>query len=475
MFELEKNLFYNSNTMSEGFLWIGLDKVDVTPSYPVRLGGYFNERISTGVLDRLYLRLAALSDGESRFLFLQLDNCAVPSKDAEDIRREIARRSEYQKHEIMLFTSHIHTGPDLVGFFGLPREEKYLGELKKTVVETAVRLRPHQPVSISMARAIYEGLAFNRRWVMKDGRVVTNPPKKSPQRLRPEGAVDREVNTIVFKDGQGRFQAVFVNISNHTDAIGGNMISADWPGVMERRLNEWLGTNIPVFLFLAPQGNINHLEFEDERLQSDYQEAERLGRAYAEIVAKSLGDLEPVSLAENPGNQGNLEAREILLRIPPREIPAEEMENARRILSQSEPEQKEKGSSLTAEDLARGDPVVERLFARDLIRFAETRPETYEVPLQAARLGKVAFAAIPGEPFVEIGLELKASPQFKLVFPVALANGYFGYIPLWENFGRGGYETRTGSASCLSKDAADRILAAFRSLLAFSTSGQLSL
>ncbi len=34
-------------------------KVDITPAYPVSLLGYFNDRVSTGVLDPLYCRLAA--------------------------------------------------------------------------------------------------------------------------------------------------------------------------------------------------------------------------------------------------------------------------------------------------------------------------------------------------------------------------------------------------------------------------------
>lgn len=447
---------------------VGFEKIDVTPSYPVRLGGYFNERISEGVLDPLYLRLAALADGGGRFLFLQLDNCAIPTPEAEDIRRRIAERTEYQKHEIMILTSHIHTGPDLVGFFGLPRDERYLEEIKRTAVEAAARLELSCRASISTARATYDGLAFNRRWVMKDGRVVTNPPKKSPERLRPEGAVDREANSLVFKDEAGRMLAVFVNISNHTDTIGGNLISADWPGVMERRLNDALGTAIPVFLFLAPQGNINHLEFDDERPQSSYEEAERIGRAYAGIVAVSMRALEPMRLVGERFNPARkIEAREIILRIPPRNISVSEIESARMLLSRKEGEEKEAGRSLTAEDLAKGDPTVERLFARELVRFAATRPDTYEVPLQAVRLGRVAFAAIPGEPFVEVGLDLKSTPGFNPVFPVALANGYFGYIPRKENFGCGGYETRTGPASCLSEDAADRILSAFRSLLAF--------
>jgi neutral ceramidase len=433
-------------------------KVDITPGYPVRLAGYFNERVSAGVLDSLYLRLAALAVGDRRLLFVQVDSCAIPTGDADEIRSEIARSGRFRKPEIMLFTSHIHTGPDLVGFFGLKRDERYLAALKKRIVEATAPLEPTDESFVSVARATYEGLAFNRRWWMKDGTVVTNPPKKSPERLKPEGAVDREANSIVFRDDRGGLQALFVSISNHTDTVGGTKITADWPGFMERRLNGRLGTDIPVFPFLAPQGNINHLEFESLRPQTNYKEAERLGRAYAEVVAASLQEARPMPVER-------IEARETIAGIPSREISEAELRGAREVLERAGPSASGGGRDLTAEDLAKGNIAVEALFARELLRFAETKPAEYRVPLQALKLGGVAFAAIPGEPFVEVGLALKAVKGHELVFPVALANGYFGYIPLGENFGRGGYETRPGAANCLTIDAADRLLAALRSLL----------
>jgi hypothetical protein len=433
-------------------------KVDISPPYPVRLAGYFNERISDGVLDPLHMRLAALELGEARLLFIQVDSCAIPPADADEIRSEITRRSPFQKSEIMLFVSHIHTGPDLEGFFGLARDERYLADLKKWIVSEAASLRPRETTRISLAGASYEGLAYNRRWWMKDGTVVTNPPKRSPERVKPEGPVDREANTVAFRHAGGRLQALFVNISNHTDTVGGTKISADWPGFMERRLNERLGGDFPVFPFIAPQGNINHLEFDSPRPQTSYEEARRLGRAYAEIVAASL----PAAL---PAPVERLEAREIVTAIPSREIAEEELRDARQILERVGASGPGPGRDLTAEDLAKGDLAVEALFARELLHFAGTKPPEYQVPLQTFKLGPVAFAAIPGEPFVEVGLALKGVKGYELVFPVAVANGYFGYIPLRENFGRGGYETRPGAASYLSTDAADRILDALRKLL----------
>jgi neutral ceramidase len=450
--------------MSGGIL-AEFKKVDITPGYPVRLAGYFNERVSTGILDPLHMRMAALKRGDRHLVFIQLDNCAIKTEDADEIRLAIARRAPFQKHEIMLFTSHIHTGPDLVGFFGLKRDERYLEELKKRVIAEAEALIPKEKCFISIARTNYEGLSFNRRWYMKDGTVVTNPPKKSPEKREPEGAVDRTANSIIFKNESGALQAVFVNISNHTDSIGGSQISADWPGLMEKYLNERLGTRIPVFPFLAPQGNINHLEFEDLRPQSSYDEAKKLGRAYAEIIARSLSASRAIDPEKLSDTAAKFEAQEIILYIPSREISMAELERAKEILAGFGEEGESAAKDLTAENLAKGDPAVERLFARDLLRFAETKPRNYELPLQVFKLANIAFAAIPGEPFVEIGLALKKIPRYDLIFPVALANGYFGYIPLKENFGRGGYEVRPGAASQLCIEAADRILSAFRSLL----------
>jgi len=144
--------------------------------------------------------------------------------------------------------------------------------------------------------------------------------------------------------------------------------------------------------------------------------------------------------------------------MPGIEISAAELDRAREIVSR--PVAATDGHDLTAEDIFAGDPSVERIFAQVLLDLAAGRPEAYNVPLQLFRVGGVGFFAIPGEPFVEIGLALKALPGFDLAVPVGLANGYFGYIALRENFARGGYEVKPGPA-LLCRGAADRILEAF--------------
>jgi hypothetical protein len=225
---------------------------------------------------------------------------------------------------------------------------------------------------------------------------------------------------------------------------------------MERRLNRELKSGCPVITLLAPQGNINHFEFDNPSAQTGYREAERIGGAYAELVRSSLRGAREIEVTR-------IESVATDVDIPPREFSEEELERAReRVRVLSAPEIKK---DLTAEDLANGDPFVERIFARELLDFSACRPASYTVSLQVLTLGGIALCAVPGEPFAEVGLELKKAEGWEMVVPVALANGYYGYIPLRESFERGGYEVRPSPLNCLGRDAASIMLEAFTRML----------
>jgi len=188
-------------------------KVDITPKEPVSLAGYFNQRISEGVLDPLFLRLGLVRGEGASLLFVQVDTCAILIEDVEDMRRKISEAAAVPPSNIMIFASHVHNAPDLVGFFGLPRENGYLAALKDRVALEAASLKDLRPVAMRFGKVAYEGLSYNRRWYLKDGRVATNPPKCDPSLDHPEGAVDREVGIIGFQNPQGEWMAAFVNIS----------------------------------------------------------------------------------------------------------------------------------------------------------------------------------------------------------------------------------------------------------------------
>ena len=70
-------------------------------------------------------------------------------------------------------------------------------------------------------------------------------------------------------------------------------------------------------------------------------------------------------------------------------------------------------------------------------------PETKELYVTALSVGDVVFAGIPGEPFTEVGLKIKAQSKHALTMPVCLANGCEGYYPTQDAFDEGGYEAET--------------------------------
>ena len=58
---------------------VGLASVDVTPPVGFRLSGYFHERFSTAVHDRLQARAIVFRQGEQRFAWVFCDLLGVPS------------------------------------------------------------------------------------------------------------------------------------------------------------------------------------------------------------------------------------------------------------------------------------------------------------------------------------------------------------------------------------------------------------
>ena len=70
------------------------------------------------------------------------------------------------------------------------------------------------------------------------------------------------------------------------------------------------------------------------------------------------------------------------------------------------------------------------------------REKTYEYRIQVLRLGDVAIVGLPGEPFVEAGLEIKLASPAALTLVVHLPSWPDpSYLPTARAFERGGYET----------------------------------
>jgi len=76
------------------------------------------------------------------------------------------------------------------------------------------------------------------------------------------------------------------------------------------------------------------------------------------------------------------------------------------------------------------------------------------------RLGNLALVGLPGEPFVELGLEIKARSTAPHTLVAGYANGYLGYFATPRAWEQGGYEVGLGPWSRVSAEASGRLVEA---------------
>jgi len=77
--------------------------------------------------------------------------------------------------------------------------------------------------------------------------------------------------------------------------------------------------------------------------------------------------------------------------------------------------------------------------------------------LNAIRIGSLAILFLPGEPFIDIALEIEKSSPFGHTVVVGYSENNIGYIPTEQAFCEGGYEIGPGKWSFLEKGA-DKVI-----------------
>ena len=274
---------------------------------------------------------------------------------------------------------------------------------------------------------------------MKDGSVLTNPGKLNPEIVGPESVIDPEIPFFIVKqDGMDRL--IVANISNHTDTIGDEMVSADWPGRMERAIQDHYGYDIPVMTLIGCQGNINHFNVENDFDQTNYAEACRIGKGYAASIISMLYAAKKVDADTLQIDSEEFEA-------PYVQISDEDYAAAKKITEELKDVRPSGDKDLTSEGIAAGSLYTKKVFAQRIVDcrenpITEKRIET----MKAFKIGKdICIQTIPAEAFVELGLAIKEKSPYKFTMVSGLTMGYIGYTGLPECYERGGgYETRPG-------------------------------
>jgi hypothetical protein len=252
---------------------------------------------------------------------------------------------------------------------------------------------------------------------MKDGTVGWNPGKNNPNTIRPLSPIDPEIGVVYFETRDARPILTYVNFAMHPDTTGGLKIWPDYPGVLARRLAEYKGAEMLTIFANGTCGNLNHINVQWSDRQHGPEEAARLGTILAGNVLKTYMDLKPAA-------DGPLQVRSQLVSLPLAPVTAKEVAQAREVI--------QRGSKAK---------FLEQVQAYKALDVEACQGKPWEVEVQVVALGRdLAWVALPGEVFVELGLSIKAASPFKQTHVIELANGSFGYVPHRSAYAEGNYE-----------------------------------
>ena len=194
---------------------VGAAEIDITPPVGHRMAGYFDERLATGTHDPLKAKALVLQDGPEQVALVFCDLVGVSLNVTTNARARASRQTGIPVSHIAISATHSHTGPlfddvrrhyfhetALARNGKDPREKIYYPaflteRLVKVIALAQARLKPAQ---LEVGIAKQEGVAFNRRYWMKNGKVAFNPGQLNPNIVKPAGPTDPDVGILLARD-----------------------------------------------------------------------------------------------------------------------------------------------------------------------------------------------------------------------------------------------------------------------------------
>ena len=444
----------------------GAAAVDITPALGIHLGGGIGRyRPARGVDVPLYARALVLEEGGRRTCWLSLDLALVMREWSDIIRRQVAKSIGTHPDAVLVHATQTHAAP-IVGYEQISAKCPLVPEgmdwlrggdtryhdfalhgIGEAAAQAAADLRP---VVVGTSRAIDGRVAFNRRYVMRDGSVRTHPRRGDPDICYAEGPIDPEVGVLSFTSSEQDWMGMVLSYTCHP-CHGGpyDNVNADWPSVWAEMVKAKLGDRARALVLNGCCGNIHHNNPLDPNGENDLQ---HMASCLTESTVSALHDVHYASDA-------TLDWRTSHIEIPRRKLKPERLAWAQAILDEHpEPD---------FVDAERTRVSWDWVYAVSLLDMESRTRDTpyFDYELQAFRVADAAVVGLPGELFVEAQLEIKLASPAALTIVAHDCNDVAGYIPTRRALAGGGYETRIANWSCLAPEALEMIVEATNGLL----------
>ncbi len=443
-------------TEEQNELEVGLAESDITPPIGFPMAGYYHERLAEGTIDPLKAKAIVFREGETTGALVVCDLIGIATDLSKEVRRRAAEKTGIQANHIVLAATHSHTAPDYMKelwlYLGNEKQEalrsEYIEKLINGPVDAIVRaLEDAGDFSLSAGTVMQQTpVAFNRRFVMRDGSVQTWQALSNSNVVRPAGPIDPRIELLAVRNRQdGEVRGILSNFALHLDTVGGMRWSADYPYFIEQALRKSLGTDVISIFGTGCCGDINHVD----PSSAERNKVDKIGNAIGDSISQQFGNVTPLK-------DSRLTVLSQVVELPLQEVSEQEVERAVQLVSLI----KQGGSvefldhvtaykQLMLDQFLRREPYTETSkhitwgLSRSLAGVGKTLP----VEVTTMTIGdEVAIVCLPGEVFVELGLAIKQASPFRTTFIIELSNAVETiYVPHRAAYAGGSYEV-TNSA-----------------------------
>jgi neutral ceramidase len=392
---------------SEGWK-AGVSRTIITPKQPMWQAGYAaRTHASEGTLHELWAKAVALEDADGqRAVLVTTDLLGIPKGVSDRIRAALKQSLNLSKAQIILNSSHTHSGPvlsdALADIYPLDAAEQakvdtYTRQLETQLISLVQQAFAHlEPATLSAANGVTR-FQVNRR---------NNREATLREQSELKGPNDYAVPVIKVANSRGAIKAVIFGYACHNTVLDLYQFSGDYAGCAQLEIEKAYPGATALF-FQGAGADQNPMPRRTVPL------ALQFGRELSAAVERVLNEpLRPLAA------QLSVAYSETYLALMPPPSNAE----LNKIIQQNEPYQQRWARHILAQRQA-----------------GRSFPTSYPYPVQAWRLGDQALFALGGELVVEYALAIKKRFGAE-AFVLGYSNDVMAYIPSETILKEGGYE-----------------------------------
>lgn len=370
---------------------------------------------SSGVHDQLTVRALVVE----RTALVTVDVVGLHEDTCAQVRAACRPWAEH----VLVHATHTHGGPvSMPGRLGAGLVNAWLESVVEACREAVAEAsREQQEATVRAGYGGDPGVANNRR--------------------RPGGPMDPALPVLQLARADGSVLATLVSYACHPVVLGaGNqLITADYPGPVRRTLEEQIGGTVLFATGCAGDQNTGHSAEVTAHRDSDdrtFARCEQVGRRIAAVTREaelhSTSELpwsdELHSSSERHSGDGEVSSASAAVDLD-LDVP-----------SATELQREREHWAAQAATGSRSTPLYENW--RDWA--AETDPDgpaSWPARVNVLRWGPAVIISLPGEPFCQAGLDLRAQVSgAAAVFVLGYTDGCPGYLPSATEYPFGGYE-----------------------------------